>query len=224
MPVLSDAQHVLPLTMSDALSPSVPSTGDMNAQLQLLLDSKEKELQQVGTLGQRILSQQVQLDERVRQLRELEAERVDNQSLDPKILEQYRELTEMVKAWETDNIQLTQSLDSKVRPFSCPSFNPGKIELSRHIPSQTLHCHRRYQERPTFLKMQKGRKLVRQLQSNPGVPRTLLIVQMIPVSVRLTLVCYDPILITYCSCRVRFRDWGRSPHRGSATAKFARGT
>ena len=114
MPTFSDGQDALPPTMSDFFSAGVPSIGDMRAHLQLLLDNKEKQLQHVGTLGQRILSQQVQLDERVRQLHDLEAELGDNQDLDSEIRERYRELAEMVKAWDTDNTQLTQSFGPKV--------------------------------------------------------------------------------------------------------------
>lgn len=124
MSTFSDGQDTLSPTMSEFLSPGVPSIGDMRAHLQLLLDNKEKQLQQVGTLGQRILSQQVQLDERVRQLHELEAELGDNQDLDSEIRERYRELTEMVKSWDTDNTQLTQSFGPKVRPFSRSFFDP----------------------------------------------------------------------------------------------------
>ena len=123
MPTFSDGQDALSPTMSDFPSSAVPSIGDMRAHLQLLLDNKEKQLQQVGTLGQRILSQQVQLDERVRQLHELELG--DNQDLDSEIRERYRELTEMVRAWDTDNTQLTQSFGPKVRLFSRSGFDPA---------------------------------------------------------------------------------------------------
>lgn len=112
--------------MSDLLSTGVPSIGDMRVHLQLLLDNKEKQLQQVGSLGQRILSQQVQLDERVRQLHELEAELSDNQDLDSEIRERYRELMEMVKGWDTDNSELTESFDPKVCYYSCSFFDPGE--------------------------------------------------------------------------------------------------
>lgn len=124
MPTFSDGQDTPSPTMSDFISPGVPSIGDMRAHLQLLLDNKEKQLQQVGTLGQRILSQQVQLDERVRQLHELEAELGDNQDLDSEIRERYRELTEMVKAWDTDNTHLTQSFGPKVCPHLSAFFDP----------------------------------------------------------------------------------------------------
>ena len=124
MPTFSDGQDALSSIMSDFFSTGVPSIGDMRGHLQLLLDNKEKQLQQVGTLGQRILSQQVQLDERVRQLHELEAELGDNQDLDSEIRERYRELMEMVKGWDTDNTQLTQSFGPKVCSQSYPFFDP----------------------------------------------------------------------------------------------------
>jgi hypothetical protein len=128
MPTFSDGQDVLPLTMSDLHSTGVPSIGDMRANLQLLLDNKEKQLQHVGTLGQRILSQQVQLDERVSQLHELEAELGDDQDLDSEIRERYRELMEMVRAWDTDNTQLTQTFGPKVRPYPYVFFDPEEVE------------------------------------------------------------------------------------------------
>jgi len=124
MPTFSDGQDALSPTMSDFFSTGMPSIGDMRAHLQLLLDNKERQLQQVGTLGQRILSQQVQLDERVRLLHDLEAELGDNQDLDSELRERYRELTEMVKSWDVDNTQLTESFGPKVCPFSRHCFDP----------------------------------------------------------------------------------------------------
>src|SRR5882762_6734726 len=47
------------------------SAGDMKFHLQNLLDSKEKQLQQAGTLGQRVLAQQMELEERIRQIQEV---------------------------------------------------------------------------------------------------------------------------------------------------------
>lgn len=115
--------------MTEFLSTGVPSVGDMRAHLQLLLDNKEKQLQQVGTLGQRVLSQQVQLDERIRRLHELEAELGDNQDLDSEIRERYRELMEAVEAWDTDNNQFAQSFTSpRVRPCSRPCFSPEEVK------------------------------------------------------------------------------------------------
>ena len=126
MPTFSDGQDALSPTMSDFLLPGVPPIGDMRAHLQSLLDNKEKQLQQVGTLGQCILSQQAQLDVRVTQLHKLETELGNNQDLDSEIRERYRELTEMVKAWDADNIQLTQSFGPKACTLSCSFFDLGE--------------------------------------------------------------------------------------------------
>ena len=89
MRAFSDAQDAPSHTTSDSLSPGVPTIGDMKSHLQILLDGKEKALQQVGTLGQHILSQQFQLDERARQLHKLEEELGDNRDLYSEIRERY---------------------------------------------------------------------------------------------------------------------------------------
>ena len=112
--------------MSNSLPPSAHSIGDMKTHLQSLLDNKEKQLEQVGTLGQRVLSQQVQLDERVCELHELAAEVGDNQDLDSEIRKRHRELMEMVKAWDADNARLAQLFCPKVRPFSRSFVDPGR--------------------------------------------------------------------------------------------------
>ena len=139
VPRFLDDQDALSPAMSDFFSTGGPSIGDMRAHLQLLLDNKEKQLQQVGTLGQSILSQQVQLDERVRQLHELEGDLGDNQDLDSEIRERYRELMETVKAWDTDNSQLTQSFGPKVRSYSCPSFDPEESRTSLVLARDKRH-------------------------------------------------------------------------------------
>lgn len=118
VPTFSGAQDILSPTMSSFLFPGISSIGGMKSHLQFLLDNKEKQLQQVGTLGQRILSQQVLLDERVRELHKLEADLGDNQDLDSEIRERYRKLTEMVEVWDADNARLTQLFTPKVRLFS----------------------------------------------------------------------------------------------------------
>jgi hypothetical protein len=51
--------------MSDFTPNALSSVGGMRLQLQNLLDLKEKRLQHAGTLGQRILAQQVELEERI---------------------------------------------------------------------------------------------------------------------------------------------------------------
>jgi hypothetical protein len=92
----------------------VSSTGDLRAQLQALLDEKEKQLQHAGTLGQRVLEQQMELEERISQLRDLDADRDDDDEIDVETRERYRELAQTVQNWDSDNARLTEALATKV--------------------------------------------------------------------------------------------------------------
>ena len=88
--------------------------GDMKFHLQNLLDSKEKQLQQAGSLGQRVLAQQMELEECVRQLQVVEA---DKDKIDLKARGQYLELVKTISAWDSENAQLFSAFagSSKVR-------------------------------------------------------------------------------------------------------------
>jgi hypothetical protein len=90
------------------------SAGDMKFHLQNLLDSKEKQLQQAGTLGQRVLAQQMELEERIRQLQEADADKGEDDELDAAATERYRELAETIRAWDAENAQLSSAFGSKV--------------------------------------------------------------------------------------------------------------
>ena len=107
--------------MSDFLSHS-SNTGDMRHYLQTLLDTKEKQLQQAGALGQRVLAQQVELEERVRQLQEIDADKGEDVEIDADMRERYRQLAESVSTWEAENVQLSSAFGSKVCP-SLPSLS-----------------------------------------------------------------------------------------------------
>jgi len=100
--------------------PFVATTaGDMNFYLQNLLDRKEKQLQQAGNLGQRVLAQQMELEERIRQLQELVGDKTDEEEVeDPQAREKYRELSEIIVSWDAENVQLSSAFgaSSKVRP------------------------------------------------------------------------------------------------------------
>lgn len=85
------------------------SAGDMRSHLQSLLDAKEKQLQQAGTLGQRVLAQQMELEERIRQLQELDAGKADEEDLDMEAKEKYQELAESLIAWDAENAQLSSA-------------------------------------------------------------------------------------------------------------------
>jgi hypothetical protein len=88
------------------------SSSDMRQHLQNLLDSKEKQLQQAAALGERLLAQRVELEERVRLLQEVDADKSDEITADMR--ERYRELAEAVKAWDFGNVQLTTAFSSSV--------------------------------------------------------------------------------------------------------------
>jgi hypothetical protein len=108
-------------TFSDGLSHSNPldfpfhssSSVDMRQHLQNLVDGKEKQLQQAAALGERLLAQRVDLEERVRLLQEMDAENTDEITADMR--ERYRELADEVRAWDFGNVQLTSAFTSSVR-------------------------------------------------------------------------------------------------------------
>ena len=85
----------------------------MRQHLQNLLDSKEKQLQQAAALGERLLGQRVELEERVKLLQEIDADKTDEITADMR--ERYRELADAVRAWDFGNVQLTAAFTSSVR-------------------------------------------------------------------------------------------------------------
>ena len=94
----------------------------MRQHLQNLLDSKEKQLQQAAALGERLLAQRVELEERVRLIQETDADKTDEITADTR--ERYRELADTVRSWDFGNVQLTTAFTHSVRilisffPFS----------------------------------------------------------------------------------------------------------
>lgn len=101
--------------------PFVATTaGDMNFYLQNLLDKKEKQLQQAGNLGQRVLAQQMELEERIRQLQELVGDKTDEEEVeDPQAREKYCELSEIIVSWDAENAQLSSAFGASSKV--CPS-------------------------------------------------------------------------------------------------------
>lgn len=85
----------------------------MRRHLQNLLDGKEKQLQQAASLGESLLAQRVELEERVRLLQEIDADKSDEITADMR--ERYRELADTVRTWEFGNVQLTSTFTSSVR-------------------------------------------------------------------------------------------------------------
>lgn len=79
----------------------------MKSRLQSLLDSKEKQLQQAGTLGQRVLAQQMELEERIRQLQEVIE--VDGER---EVKERITELEKTINEWDDENAALSSAFGS----------------------------------------------------------------------------------------------------------------
>ena len=89
--------------------------GNMRLHLQTLLDNKEKQLQSAATLGHQLLAQRMELEERIKQMQELELDGAgSDDGLDVSIRDRYRELADAMKAWDTENEQLTSVFGSKV--------------------------------------------------------------------------------------------------------------
>lgn len=104
--------NYVPSTLSNSLN-NGNSSGDMRFFLQSLLDDKEKQLQQAGTLGQQLLAQRIELDDTVRMLHEM----LDVGEGD-EVRDKLRELEETIKTWDAENEQLSVPLGVKVRGLS----------------------------------------------------------------------------------------------------------
>jgi hypothetical protein len=118
MTTLSDGGDGLRLFNMSGSSPHSSSSGDMRFHLQSLLDSKEKQLQQAGTLGQQLLAQRMELEERIRMLQDMELDGGEGDD----VRDKYRDLVDTIKTWDAENEQLSGALRLKVRPI-CAS-NP----------------------------------------------------------------------------------------------------
>lgn len=93
------------------------TSDDMRFYLQNLLDGKEKQLQDAGTLGQQLLAQRMELEERIRQLQEFDLDVSgddDDDDDDAVIRERYRDLAETIKAWDSENEALTSNFVTRV--------------------------------------------------------------------------------------------------------------
>ena len=112
---------------------SSSEAGDMKFHLQNLLDSKERQLQLAGTLGTRVLAQQMELEERVRQLQlqETDAGKDEDDELDAEATERYRELVETIRTWDAENAQLSSGFGYKVsiKCIISASFGPLRLGI-----------------------------------------------------------------------------------------------
>jgi hypothetical protein len=102
--------------------------GQMRLKLQALLGEKERQLQQAEALGQRILAQQVELEERINQIAELDeaaAEDPDavaagnNEERESEMRAQLDELAQTMHGWATENETLWAGAVTRVRRLTC---------------------------------------------------------------------------------------------------------
>ena len=109
-------------------------TGNMlRSHLQNLLEQKSTQLQTLGTMGQEILKQQQELEERIRGFEEDEDEEI-GQGTKTKL----KDLDDAMRAWESQNEDMMRELGGKVGlfpeniidircPRSCPLSQPHHL-------------------------------------------------------------------------------------------------
>ena len=110
-----NAESMEPLSQQPSIS--VPPTGNLGIQLQALLDDKEKQLRLAGTLGQRFLAQQMELEERISQLNDLEAAKTSatvDEAVESEIRDKLQELKDTMNSWESENQEMFGVLGNKV--------------------------------------------------------------------------------------------------------------
>jgi len=107
--------HVLPQMPDFSSNDPFSTSGYMKLHLQGLLDSKEKQLQQAGSFGQRVLAQQMELEERIRQIQELDTDKGEDQEVDNEARERYRELADTLLAWDEENAQLSDAFGNSAK-------------------------------------------------------------------------------------------------------------
>ncbi|KAF6745032.1 hypothetical protein DFP72DRAFT_1018302 [Ephemerocybe angulata] len=135
-----------------------PSPDELRAHLQSLLDAKERQLNQAGILGQRVLAQQMELEERVKKLQTmtagLEDEGYDDEDVYGGIatntvgrggkrrgssaahvrgetLDSFRELAQTIVQWDEENKMLNEELAASlgVADSSKPTANGTPVSI-----------------------------------------------------------------------------------------------
>jgi len=113
----SDGPNISSTTDTLDTGQSIPNPGNLRIQLQALLDDKEKQLRLAGTLGQRFLAQQMELEERISQLNDLEAAKTsanDDDAVENEIRNKLQELKATMNTWESENQDMFGGLANKV--------------------------------------------------------------------------------------------------------------
>ncbi|EKM76771.1 hypothetical protein AGABI1DRAFT_131064 [Agaricus bisporus var. burnettii JB137-S8] len=111
------------------------TAADLNFYLQGLLDKKEKQLQQAGNLGQRVLAQQMELEERIRQIQESVIDKPDDEEIDHAARSKYQELNEAILSWDAENSQLSSAFGSSSKRYA-NSNQPSPTTAFAELPSE----------------------------------------------------------------------------------------
>jgi hypothetical protein len=101
------------------------SAGDMKLHLQELLVSKGKQLEQAATLGQRVLAQQMELEERIRRLQDIDGDQADDEEVNSEARDRYRELIDTIQSWGAENAKLSSTFGSHT--VSIPFFPSKRV-------------------------------------------------------------------------------------------------
>ena len=104
-----------------------------------LLEQKSSQLQMLGTIGQEILKQQQELEERIKGFEDDDTEEVGEGTK-----EKLRELDEAMRAWESQNEGMMRELGGKVGPrhLSGLSLSSGRCQTAWTNPQkQSLQRH-----------------------------------------------------------------------------------
>lgn len=117
--------------MSDSNPHHLSSVSDMKQHLQSLLDSKEKQLEQAATLGQQVLAQRLELEQRIGQLEAAMNEKADEDDIDSEARRRYRDLTDTLGGWDSENAQTSATFG----PSSVSSFPILSAEYCFASPS-----------------------------------------------------------------------------------------
>lgn len=197
MPTFSDGDDSVDAA---TMLTSPVSPGDMRSHLQNLLDDKEKQLQHAGTLGQQLLAQRMELEERIRQLQDLEMDAgSDDEDAEMSVRERYRDLADTVKQWDTENEQLSIL------------FNASKVRHTHVLPGLLPNAKHRLPLKWTF-RARSNASIARLRLQQVLLPRSHHGVQKMRLIVQTTLVRTSSTRFASCHLflhRVCIRDWQR---------------
>ncbi|KAF9445800.1 hypothetical protein P691DRAFT_251059 [Macrolepiota fuliginosa MF-IS2] len=117
---------------ADDLIAAVTTVSNVNSNLQRLLDRKKNQLQQAVILGQRVLAQQIELEERIRHVQEYVVGRPDEEEINHQARVEYRELSDTILSWDAENVQLSAIFGVSTKPSLSSVFAEPPGEASDH--------------------------------------------------------------------------------------------